>query len=103
MKRFPMLLLALVCSGCVPQNQMAWVRTDGKPLDARIDPKFQSTAAQCRADAYVAASRDVPAAASPELFAVAAAERNRAETRVAIMMACMSRAGYVLVRVTAAS
>jgi hypothetical protein len=100
MKRFTMLLLALVCAGCVPQSQMAWVRTDGKPLDPKIDPKFQSTLAQCRADAYVSASR-VPAATSGELFAVAAAERNRVETRAAIMFACMSRAGYVWVRVTA--
>jgi hypothetical protein len=81
---------------------MAWVRTDGKPFDYRIDPKFQSSLAQCRADAYLAASR-VPAAASPDLFVVAAAERNRVETRVALVMACMSRAGYVWVRVTEAS
>jgi hypothetical protein len=99
MKWFPMLLVALVCAGCVPQTQMAWVRTDGRPLDYKIDPKFQSTMAQCRADGYVAASR-VPAAASGELFAVAAAERNRAETRTALFFACMSRAGYVWVRVT---
>jgi hypothetical protein len=102
MKRFSILLLALVCVGCVPQIRMAWVRTDGKPLDAKIDPKFQSTLAQCRADAYVSASH-VPGAAYPDLFVVAAAERNRAETRVAVAFACMSRAGYVWVRVTDAS
>jgi hypothetical protein len=101
MKRFTVLLLALVCAGCVPQTQVTWVRTDGKPLDAKTDPKFQSTAAQCRADAYVSAS-NAPAAASGDVFLVAAAERNRAETRTAIMLACMSRSGYVLVRATVA-
>ena|SRR5215467_3251273 len=102
MKRFPILLLGLVCVGCVPQNRMAWVRTDGKPLDAKIDPKFQSTLAQCRADAYVSASH-VPAATYPDRYVVAAAERNRVETRIAVTTACMSRAGYVFVRVTEAS
>jgi hypothetical protein len=99
MKRFTILLLALVCAGCVPQGQMGWARTDGKPFDPTIDPKFQSTLAQCRADAYVSASR-VPAAATGDLFAVSAAERNRVETRAALTIACMSRAGYVWVRVT---
>src|SRR5262245_4777544 len=102
MRRFPILILALVCAGCVPQSQMAWVRTDGRPFDPKIDPKFQSTLAQCRADAYVSASH-VPAAAYPDIYVVAAAERNRAETRLAVMLACMSRAGYVWVRVTGTS
>jgi hypothetical protein len=97
MKRFAILLLALACAGCVPVGTMVWVRADGRPLDPRIDPKFQSTLAQCRADAYVAAAR-APAAAYPDLYVVAAAERNRADTRVAVMMACMSRAGYLFVR-----
>jgi hypothetical protein len=100
MKRLSVLFLALACAGCVPQSRLAWVRTDGKPLDAKSDPKFQATAAQCRADAYVSASHEVPEAATPDLFTVAAAERNRADTRGAIWMACMSRAGYVVVRVT---
>jgi len=81
---------------------MVWVRTDGRPLDAATDPKFQSTWAQCRADAYVSASR-IPPATDPGLYVVAAAERNRADTRAAVTMACMSRAGYVVVRGTAAS
>jgi hypothetical protein len=97
MKRFAILVLALVCAGCLPQSQVAWVRTDGRPLDAKSDPKFQATAAQCRADAYVSTNNGPVA---PDIFVAAAAERNRAETRGAMMMACMSRAGYVLVRVT---
>src|SRR5262245_41479818 len=98
MKRFSILLLGLVCVGCVPQTRMSWVRTDGKPLDSATDPKFQSTWAQCRADAYVSASH-IPPATDPGLYVVAAAERNRADTRAAVTMACMSRAGYVVVRV----
>jgi hypothetical protein len=101
MKRFTILILALACAGCGPQSELAWVRTDGKPLDAKTDPKFQSTWAQCREHAYVSAS-NAPAATSGDLFLVAAAERNRAETRGAIVQACMSRAGYVLVRATVA-
>ena len=46
-----------------------------------------------------ASAANAPAASYPNIYLLAVAERNRQDTRDAVMQACMSRAGYVWVRV----
>lgn len=70
---------------------MAYYRIDGKPIDQVSLVQSQT---QCKGDAYQAAA-NAPAAAIPSIYAVAIAQRNQQDTRDAVMLACMSRAGYI--------
>lgn len=86
--------MALLCGGCVTQPQgppMAYYRVNGEPVDpAGLD----MATTQCKGDAYQAAA-NTPGAAYPNIYLVASAKKNQDDTRAAVMLACMSRAGYI--------
>jgi hypothetical protein len=79
---------------CERAPPMSWQRMDGRPADPAT---FQPVFLQCKGDAYdaYAAATNAPGAVYPNIYLLAAAERNRNQTLDAVMQGCMSKAGYV--------